>query len=223
MTSRAAGLLGDPRGGPRRVHVVRRVEHDEPVHPVASTRLRVDELDHLRVRPLPGDEPEPGADELQPRVRHRRAGQPQQRPRVLPVRPHRHAHRGATTSSPAPGTRPARAPARSCAMCAVRSPVAPHSDWFPSRSDTSTSRISAIDRAAPDGPTRPRPASAAAPRYPVSTPPCRELGVCRAAPDACPGWSPPRRQRTGPARRAASRAPRRGRAPCAMTLASSES
>src|SRR5487761_398360 len=29
-------------------------------------------------------------------------------------------------------------------MCAVRSPVAPHSDWFPSRSDTSTSRISAI-------------------------------------------------------------------------------
>src|ERR1700733_9097454 len=29
-------------------------------------------------------------------------------------------------------------------MCAVRSPVAPHSDWFPSRSDTATSRISAI-------------------------------------------------------------------------------
>src|SRR6185437_3953403 len=30
------------------------------------------------------------------------------------------------------------------AMCAVRSPAAPHSDWFPSRSDTSTRRISAI-------------------------------------------------------------------------------
>ena len=58
-------------------------------------QARVDELDHLGMRPLPGDEPEPGADELQPRVRHRRAGQPQQVPRVLPVRPHRHAHRGA--------------------------------------------------------------------------------------------------------------------------------
>ena len=30
-----------------------------------------------------------------------------------------------------------------CATCAVRSPVAPHSDWLPSRSDTSTSSRSA--------------------------------------------------------------------------------
>src|SRR5262245_13368332 len=29
-------------------------------------------------------------------------------------------------------------------MCEVRRPAAPHSDWLPSRSDTSTRRISAI-------------------------------------------------------------------------------
>ena len=89
----AARLLRDPRGGPRRVHVMRRVEHDEAVHAVAH-QAPVDELDHLRVRPLPGDEPEPGPDELQRCVGHRLAGDPQQRPRVFPVRPHGHAHRG---------------------------------------------------------------------------------------------------------------------------------
>ena len=186
------------------------------------TRLAVDQLDHLRVRPLPGDEPEPGADELQRRVRHRRPADPQQRPRVLPVPPHRHAHRGGrgVVERPEPDPAEQRRDRARCARSAARSPPTATGSR-PAATRPPAQRSRAIDH-----PERLRPPARLqepARGTPCPRRPAANSGVCQQRRDAAPGSSPPRRRRTGPGRRAARRAPRRGRAPCAMTLASSES
>ena len=89
-----AGLLEPARGLAGGVHVVHRVEDDDAVDPVDDQPV-VDQLHGLGVGVLPGDEPEAGADELQLRRRHRRAGQPEPLPRVLAVGADGDAHGGA--------------------------------------------------------------------------------------------------------------------------------
>ena len=116
-------------------------------------------------------------------------------------------------------------------MCAVRSPVAPHSDWLPSRSDTSTSRMSAIKinpGIIPNGPgdstpsPSPFPPASHRPRYPVSTPPPANSGLpitarCISRFVATPSTT----HRSSASRNVPSASARS--APYAITLASSES
>ena len=91
---RGAGGADHGRGAAHRVHVVHRVEHDEAADP-AQHQPVVGQLHQVRVDAFPGDEPEPRADELQRGVRHRRVGEPDALPRVLPVGAHRDPHVGA--------------------------------------------------------------------------------------------------------------------------------
>ena len=158
--------------------------------PSRCHQRRVDERDDLGVRPLPGDEPEPGADELQRRVRHCGRGSAAAAPTgppgaSAPTRPSR-----SMTSSRAPGTRPGRAAARSwrCARCAARSPPTATG----SRPAATRRRADLSHRGRPDS-ERPRlsrpgpvailtaPARASAPRYPVSTPPAANSGSASSA------------------------------------------
>ena len=82
------------RGAADGRHVVHRVEHDEPRHPVGHQPV-IDQPHHLFAGGLPRDEPEPGADELERGAGHGRPGQPDPFPRILPVGPDGDAHVGA--------------------------------------------------------------------------------------------------------------------------------
>jgi len=89
-----AGLLEPPGGLSGGVHVVHRVQDDDPVDPVGRQPV-VDQLHGLRVRVLPRDETEPRSDELELCGRHLGSGEPDPLPRILPVDAHSDTHGGA--------------------------------------------------------------------------------------------------------------------------------
>jgi hypothetical protein len=85
------GAPDHPRRLEQRVPVVHRVQDDEARHAVRDEAV-VGELHEVRVDRLPRDEAQPGADELQRRVRHRRVRQADPLPRVLAMGAHGDPH-----------------------------------------------------------------------------------------------------------------------------------
>ena len=176
--------------------------------PFATSRV-VDQLHELRVREFPGDEAEPGADELQRRGRHRGAGEPDPLPRVLAVGAHRDAHGGAggevQRAEPDPvdqrgdlqhvaGAKPGRAPQALVAVAAARR------RRVGSISARAGLRLASRSGRAPGG----------------------EVGI-RGDRGVQARWWRRRRSWCGRARRGARRRASARSAPCTISLASSES
>ena len=85
LLARHPGQPSEPR------RVVGRVGDLKAADPVAGHQPER-QPDHVLVGGHPRDEPHPGADHPQRRVRHRRAHQPDPLPRVLAMEAHRHRH-----------------------------------------------------------------------------------------------------------------------------------
>ena len=84
-------LARHPRGAAERLRVVGRLGELEAADAVADDAPER-EPHHVLVARLPGDEAHAGRDEVEERVRHRRAHQPDQLPRVLAVEAHGDRH-----------------------------------------------------------------------------------------------------------------------------------